>query len=168
MEFGELQRLLLESPGRVRVRDAVSLPFLQREPLSIVFEPEHLDRAALINALVRLTGLPEMTRSQIEEAIYNFYLKEIEDGSASFASAQAQLDWEAEQGVPFQNPKAAQNAAEVWPLVQFRRIVPSSSAGRDLVLRVEGNAAWDGEHGIVLHFLNGEQLIAATGYGRFL
>jgi hypothetical protein len=36
-----------------------------------------------------------------------------------------------------------------------------------MIVRVEGNAAWDAEHGIVLHFV-GRELRKISGYGGFL
>lgn len=170
MDFDELRIFLAETQpdqyGNVLLRDAVVVPFLQSDALWIGFRPQQADRFSLIEALNRLTTLSNAVRQQCEQAIYAFYLEEIEDGRANFESPQAQLDWEAgfNKSSPFKDPRAAESSGDVWSLVRFGGIRPYvHRTTANFVLEVIGEAAWDGEHGIALHFEGGARLIGVAG-----
>ena len=53
-------------------------------------------------------------------------------------------------------------SAEIWPLVNFTsiHIAPSMTATlRRYVLKVRGDCAWDGEHGVAVIFADNGSLI---------
>lgn len=169
-EIEDLVDRAASAGGRVPRRETgIALAFLPGHEPELCFDAGGLERGAVIRALRNLTGLPASVRGEVEERLYGFYQQEIEDGSCDFDSAQAQLDWEADFTGDFSDPVAATSPETVWPLVRFTRIdVRGTLRGPAPMVRIEGQAAWDGEHGVVLHFDDGRTLVAVTGYGVFL
>ena len=145
------------------------LPDLPMNPtrLAVSFSPAKLSWETVVGAVANLNNIPPEFRATVEQEIFRFYLQEIEDGSADFESAQAQLDYEREQGGPFSNPVAAVSPADVWPLVKFEKLLVTTGISGEVIMRVEGKAAWDGEHGIVLTFSGKGALKFVSGWGRW-
>jgi hypothetical protein len=155
------------SSGWAETTAEIELAFLPSAPLRAIFEPAHVTHTDVVRVLTALASLPESLKEEVTRSIFAFYEKEIADGACNFDTPQAQLDWEAEHNSGFVDPVPASTPAEIWPLVQFTRVhVCRNVAKTAVIARVEGNAAWDGEHGIVLHFREGERLTAVSGYGE--
>lgn len=142
--------------------DRVRLAFLDEE---LVVRCPPGQQAALHAVLRDALLLPSAFRAEVEAALWDFYVREIQDGSADFDTAQHQIDWEQERHGPFPGAAAATRPGEVWPLVRFRTLAPSTSRTGRPVLRVDGDAAWDGEHGVVLHLVDGRMLARVSGHG---
>ena len=149
------------------MKETIELPFLTEGPLPVAYDSADAEQADM--AVAKLGQMGAAFRPALQQKIYEFYLQEIDDGSANFSTAQEQLDWEAKHSRDFPGAKAAAQPSEVWPLIRFRRVDTRYKA-RDggIIVRVEGNAAWDGEHGIVLHFDADANLLRVSGYGVFL
>jgi hypothetical protein len=171
--MGEQQvlRLLSAAPrnslGDRALGEAFRPPFPATAPLLLRMEADGMTDEAVAPALARLTQLPEAVLPNIERAVFAFYEKEVSDGSANFDTPQDQLDWEASQGCRlFRNPVVPTRPSEIWSLVSFNRLFPRRNwAGTRMSICVGGQAAWDGEHGIVLYFENGSDFFYVGSWG---
>ncbi|GAA4040895.1 hypothetical protein GCM10022281_22330 [Sphingomonas rosea] len=142
----------------------ITLPALSDRQLSVTFRPGRLSLEACIRTVETLATMPVDDRSAIETALFDFYSEAIDDGD--FETAQEQLDWEKAQGSKFLNPRAAAAPSEVWPLTAFDSIIVTTDRSENIIAQVEGRAAWDGEHGVVLTFSDNGELRGVAGWGK--
>lgn len=176
MTADEIEQFILtgapDARGDIRTPTAgVRLPLLPDRPMWLSVRPEDHDRQLFSDAIRSLLRLRFEAREEIEPAIFGFYEKEIADGAGNFDSPQEQLDWEADHcgGRDFGRPLHALRGTEVWPLVRFERIIARRDERTgEVMVAVSGRAAWDGEHGIQLHFENGRWLLGVTADGDSL
>lgn len=144
------------------------LPFLPGTQLFIQFRPAQVSWDHVAQAVANVANLPASFRSELEREIYAFYLRQIEDGSLDFDDAQAQIDWENEQSPHFPGAKAAAGPADVWSLIKLEKLFVTTSVHGPLIVQIEGRAAWDGEHGIVLTFRGNGTLSRIGGWGEMV
>lgn len=170
MSHYDLNRLIalgtpIHDGEAIEVPSSIKLNWLFDTMLGLIIPKSIIDNPSLSATFQTFIGLPLSLRSEVEKAIFSFYVQEIKDGSCYFATAQDQLDWEQEMTGKFDNPVAANCSAEIWPLVRFDTIVLHKAwDGERIIVEVGGEAAWDGEHGIILHFINGHDLALVTGH----
>ena len=128
------------------------------------FRPTEVETEAVIASLLTLAAQPASLRTDVEKSLYAYYLQCIEDGNADFESAQHQLDWEAAFTGDFENPIAPQASDEIWTLIKPGFV----HVGANQSIVVGNAAAWDGEHGAIMVFRDGNTFLGVCGYGDSL
>lgn len=151
----------------LRTEVGIPVAFLAGQEVPVSFEPG-TDRAAMAMALARFAAIPAQFRDQAARALFAAAQQSFADGAADFGSAQAQLDWEAEMSERFRAPRVPRAADDIWALVAFTGIEVYRSVFGPLkgatMVRLGGDCAWDGEHGIDLYFAGGTDLVAVGEY----
>lgn len=140
----------------------VGVPFLPGLSLPVTFFAQELDLDRAADALVKFCKSPPSNHTRIQDGLFMAAQQSFQDCDCDFASPQEQLDWESENTGRFKGAKVPSNSADIWSLVTFTRIhiTTSSTAGpRHGVLKVSGDCAWDGEHGVAVTFAQDGSLI---------
>ncbi len=138
-----------------RTTEKVEVPFLEGTSLPITFFAQEVDLDLAADALANFCKTPPSSRAMIQDGLFRAAQQSFEDCDCDFDSPQKQLDWESESTGRFSGAKVPTCSAEIWPLVNFTsiHIAPSMTATRQgYVLKVSGDCAWDGEHGVAVTF----------------
>lgn len=140
----------------VKTAEGVPVKFLKNADLPISFEPAHVEKEIVAHSVSKLSEMPETVRPALAKAMFEMCMQSFEDCDCDFDTPQAQLDWEAENGGTFDNPKVPSSPEEIWQLVKFSEINVSQRlhgphSGK-LLTSLRGTTAWDGEHGLALFF----------------
>lgn len=139
--------------------NCLEIPVFGSTMMSLRFEKEQVDIESMVDVICNLMQFPVLERKHLETYIVKEYLTSVENCSADFESAQAQLDWEADSTDNFENPVVPVTNSDIWSLVSFRLVlVRKSRLTKKTMAYVFGETAWDGEHGIALCFENGQML----------
>jgi len=140
--------------------DDLKIPLIGARGLRIEYYQNEIDSEGVIDALQNLTNLSASDRQLLIEPLFHAYLQSVEDCSADFDSAQAQLDWEAGATGNFEKPVVPQAAADIWSLVRFFAVnISTSHTSGQTIASIRGYTAWDGEHGISLFFEDGRRFL---------
>lgn len=143
-----------------RTENGVHVPLIGATRLRIEYYQNEVDTEFVIDAVHNLTNLREPDRQLLLAPIFSAYLESVEDCSADFGTAQAQLDWEAASAGNFEKPVVPKAATDIWSLVKFFAInVSTSNASGQTIASIRGDTAWDGEHGIALFFEEGRRFL---------
>lgn len=144
------------SSGFEKTLDGIPIRCLNNAVLRLSFEPENVDRNEVARAVSKLCDQPDTIRPVLAKAIYAMCLQSFEDCDCDFDTPQAQLDWEAENGSGFDDPKVPAGPEDIWQLVSFSWISVEKQNHDELdgqtLVKLLGSTAWDGEHGISLRF----------------
>lgn len=140
---------------------AISTPFLPGSRLNIICEPSSIsaeDVAEAVSAVCvcRIGRMKEAEKSLCLSCMQSF--KDCED---DFGSPQEQLDWEAQQTGEFDSPKVPRWRCDVWKLVRFTTIrveKMTQSGSEQTMVSLLADCAWDGEHGVSLHYEGGKKV----------
>tara|TARA_R100001369_G_C3267489_1_gene159370 strand:- start:121 stop:630 length:510 start_codon:yes stop_codon:yes gene_type:complete len=142
--------------------DEVGVPFLTGVSLPIRFFAEEIDLDLAADAIARFSRTSPSSRNLIQDHLFRAAQQSFEDCSCDFDSPQDQLDWESESTGRFNAAKVPTTSSEIWSLVKFNaiHIAPGGSAMHgQYVLKVSGECAWDGEHGVAVTFAGDGRLV---------
>jgi len=146
-------------------RRKLTLNWLGSEELPITFEPSVLSPDQVAGIIEQLVSQPAETREKVAAALYNLCQSSFQVCSVDFQTPQHQLDWEAESTGTFDRPKVPTSIDEIWPLVRFIKVVVSKDPFSDMAYAsLNGECAWDGEHGAAVRFDDGQRLTKTGGW----
>lgn len=140
----------------------VGVPFLKGVSLPISFFAEEIDLDLAADAIAKFSRVSPSCRNLIQDQLFRAAKQSFEDCSCDFDSPQAQLDWESESTGRFNAAKVPTASDEIWSLVKFNsiHIAPGGNAvPGQYVLKVSGECAWDGEHGVAVTFAGDGRLV---------
>ncbi|NRP14141.1 hypothetical protein XMM379_000297 [Aliiroseovarius sp. xm-m-379] len=149
----------------LRTNGQVKLPFIPGSQMSVQFDPSNISINEVADAVGAISARRIGRQKEAEKALFRSCMQSFEDCEEDFETPQKQLDWEAEQTAAFDAPKVPKRRRDIWKLVRFTTIQveistdPAPLSGTIVSLFAE--CAWDGEHGVALHYTSGKRLIKA-------
>jgi len=160
MKRTEIQEIIVNSSSRKigaamlrSTENLFKLDFLDPHELRVEFYEGEIEPNLLIEGIWNLTQLPSSYKQEVLEQIFQSYVAYLEELGCSSAE-QAIKEQELEEHIP---PKCKDDISN---LVSFFSITGGIRRSDGCtILSIRGSTAWDSEHGIVLFFENGKNLV---------
>jgi len=157
MDKAKALRILATAKGSYlsETTESVAVPFLRGQELSISFFASEIDADLAAEAVANFANTSEPIRITIQRMIFDVAQESFRDCATSFKSPQHQLDFEADSTGRFVGAKLPTLPEDIWALVSFSTLhiaQAGTAAQRQHQVKVTGECAWDGEHGINVVF----------------
>ncbi|MCW1919009.1 hypothetical protein NX862_09595 [Rhodobacter sp. KR11] len=143
--------------------DGIAVPFLGDIRLPITFFAEDIELDLAADAIVAFCATSPAMRATIQEHLFKAAQKSFEDNAFDFKTPQDQIDESSESSGRFTGAKVPTASEQIWLLVDLTsiHIEPSWKHNNQHVLRVNGECAWDCEHGVEVTFAANGSLVGA-------